>query len=221
MSQSHWMDIYVWQFCEFQSYFASLISQLSPIFARHLFDSRETFVRVSHNILTNKDWFHFHSNDSCDTFMRVSNNTYDCRLVLFSCQIVMSCLYGFSRLSYNNLRSISKLLHYEFAKISHRQVCDTRTTILRQVREYFCEKNLLKFLNCSKPSWLVRDTWKFSQNSPNSCEEFACQWDTSFILTIKTDRPVICTRPGYGPQDRLSFNSLKPGVLFVGHRQTE
>ena len=41
--------------------------------ARLLHDSRETFVRVSHNVPTNVAYFH--SYDSRETFVRVSHDT--------------------------------------------------------------------------------------------------------------------------------------------------
>ena len=59
-------------------------------------DNRETFVRVSHDVSTNVAYFH--SYNSRETFMSVTRHSYECRLVLFSRQIVARCSHVFSRL---------------------------------------------------------------------------------------------------------------------------
>ena len=58
---------------------------------------------------------------------------YECRLVLFSCQIVarfsQDCRATVVRHSRDIRTSVAKISHCKFAKISRRHVCDTRTNV--------------------------------------------------------------------------------------------
>ena len=57
-------------------------------------DSRTTFVRMSHDFSANVAYFHFNSYDSRAIFVQD-----ECRLVIFSRQIVTRFSHVFSRLS--------------------------------------------------------------------------------------------------------------------------
>ena len=62
-------------------------------------DCHETFVRVSHDIPTNVALVSFSFvRQSRDVRESVLRHSYECCLVLFSCQIVVNCLHVFSRL---------------------------------------------------------------------------------------------------------------------------
>ena len=96
-------------------------------------DSRATFVRVSHHFPANVTYFHLNSYDSRAT------------LVLFSRQIVarfsQDCRATVMRHSRDIRTSVAKISHSKFAKISRRQVRDTRTTVARQSCQIFWRKN--------------------------------------------------------------------------------
>ena len=110
-------------------------------------------MRVSHDFPANVTYFHLNSYDSRATFVRVSRDihasvarhSYECRLVLFSRQIVarfsQDCRATVMRHSHDICTSVTKNSHCKFAKISRRQVCDTRTTVARQSCEIFWRKN--------------------------------------------------------------------------------
>ena len=62
------------QMCEFQSNFENISRDCRTIVGRLSHDSRETFVRVSHDFPMNVAYIHFHSYDSHATFVRVSHD---------------------------------------------------------------------------------------------------------------------------------------------------
>ena len=74
------------QIREFQSNFENIYRDCRAIAARLSHDSSVIFVRVSHDFLANVTYFHSNSYNSRATFVRVSQ--YECRLVIFSRQIV-------------------------------------------------------------------------------------------------------------------------------------
>ena len=120
------------QICEFRSNFENISRDRRTVVERLSYDSRKTFLRVSHNVPTNVNLVSFsfvrQSLDICES---VAQHSYECHLVLLSRQIVASCLHVFSRLSHNChttfVQVSQKFLHCKFAKISQRQVCDTCT----------------------------------------------------------------------------------------------
>ena len=95
----------------------------------------------------------------CNLFsFKFVRHLYKCRLVLFSRQIVArfsqdcrATVVGHSRDIHT---SVAKISHCKFAKISHRQVRDTRTNVPRpshgSLVKYFGEKIRIKFLNMFK-----------------------------------------------------------------------
>ena len=88
-------------------------------------DCRTTFVRVSHDFPANVNYFHL--------------NSFECRLVLFSRQIVarfsQDCRATVVRHSRVIRTSVAKISHCKFAKISRRQVRDTRANVARLSRD--------------------------------------------------------------------------------------
>ena len=110
---------------------------------------------------------------SCNICASVARHSYECRLVLFSRQIVarfsQDCCTTVVRHSRDIRTSVAKIWHCKFAKISRRQVRDTRTNVTRpshdSLAKYFGEKICIKFFNMLKnfatSSRLVRDTRKF------------------------------------------------------------
>ena len=50
---------------------ADISHDCQAIGARHSYDIRETFLRVSHNVLMTVAQFPFHSYNSCETFVRM------------------------------------------------------------------------------------------------------------------------------------------------------
>ena len=106
-------------------------------------ECRATFVRVSHDFPANVTYFHLNSYDSRATFVRVSRDirasvarhSYECRLVLFSRQMVtrfsQDCRATVVRHSRDIRTSVAKISHCKFAKISRRQVRDTCTNVAR------------------------------------------------------------------------------------------
>ena len=84
-------------------------------------DSRETFVRVSHDVSTNVAYFHLHLKYSGETFVK-----YECRKVLIcfpkNLSLIRSC----------EIRaSTSKTSHFKFNNISRRQVRDASMNVVR------------------------------------------------------------------------------------------
>ena len=154
------------QIREFRSNFENISRDCRAIFARMSHDSRATFVRVSHDFIANVTYFHL---NSCDIRASVARHSYKCRFVLFSRQISarfsQDCRETVVRHSRNIRRSV--------AKISRRQVRDTRTNVARpshdSLAKYFGEKIRIKFFsmfqNVATSSRLVRDTRKFSRHS--------------------------------------------------------
>ena len=131
------------QICEFWSNFEN-ISHDSCAMSH---DNRSTFVRVSHDFPANVTYFHLNSYDS--------RATYECRLILFSRQIVVrfsqDCRATVVRHSRDIRTSVAKISHCKFTKISRQQVRDTRTDVARRSRDsrakYFGEKIRIKFFN--------------------------------------------------------------------------
>ena len=111
---------------------------------------RATVVRVSHDFPANVTYFHLNSYDA--------RHSYECCLVLFSRQIVarfsQDCRATVLRHSRDIRTSVAKISHCKFAKISRRQVHDTRKNVARLSRDslakYFGEKIRIKFFNMLK-----------------------------------------------------------------------
>ena len=59
---------------QFQPNFTNISHDSRAIVEILLYDSHKTFLRVSHDILLNVAWSHFHSYDSQETFLRVSHD---------------------------------------------------------------------------------------------------------------------------------------------------
>ena len=124
-------------------------------FARLSHDSCATFVRVSHDFPANVTYFHL---NSYDIRASVTRHSYKCRLVLFSRQIVarfsQDCRATVVRHSRGIRTSVAKILHCKFAKISRRQVRDTRTNFARPSHDSrakcFGEKIHIKVFNMLK-----------------------------------------------------------------------
>ena len=99
-------------------------------------DYRATFVRVSHDFPANVTYSLFKFvRQSRDIRASVARHSYECRLVLFSRQIVarfsQDCRATFVRHSRDIRTSVAKIWHCKFAKISRRQVRDSRATVVR------------------------------------------------------------------------------------------
>ena len=62
------------QIRDFRSNFENISQDCHAIVARLSYDSRETFVRLSHGVPTNVALVSFHSYDSRETFVRVSHD---------------------------------------------------------------------------------------------------------------------------------------------------
>ena len=107
------------QIREFRSNFENILRDCRAMVTRLSHDSRATFVRVSHDFPANVTYFHLNSYDSRAS---VARHWYECRLVLFSRQIV-------GRFSQDCHATLAKISHCKFAKISRRQVRDTRTNV--------------------------------------------------------------------------------------------
>ena len=102
-------------------------------------------MRVSHDFPANVTYFHLNSYDSRATFVRVSRDIRtNVRLGLFSRQIVarfsQDCRATVVRHSRDIRTSVAKISHCKFAKLSRRQVRDTRTDVARQSCEIFWRK---------------------------------------------------------------------------------
>ena len=107
------------QICEFRSNYESISRDCLAMVARLSHDSRATFVRVSHDFPANVAYFHFNSYNSRTTFFR---------------QIVARFSHVFSRLSRDRRATVVRHSHdicTSVAKISQRQLRDTRTNVAR------------------------------------------------------------------------------------------
>ena len=100
MLQAHFEWTFLLQIREFRSNSENTSRDFRVIVLGLSHDSRETFIRVSHDIPTNVAYFHLDSYDSHDRDIResVPQRSYKCRLDLFSHQIVARCSHVFSRL---------------------------------------------------------------------------------------------------------------------------
>ena len=88
------------QIREFRSNIENISRDCRAIVARLSFDSRVTFVSLSHDVPTNVALVSVSFvRKSRDIRESVSRHSYECRLVLFSRQIVARSSHVFSRLS--------------------------------------------------------------------------------------------------------------------------
>ena len=127
-------------------------------------DSRATVARQSRDIHESVSRHSRESNLFSCKFVRqsrdirVARHSYECRLVLFSRQIVarfsQDCRATVVRHSRDIRTSVVKISHCKFAKISRRQVRDNRTNVARPSRDslakYFGEKIRIQFFNMLK-----------------------------------------------------------------------
>ena len=126
------MDI-MRQIRDFRSNFENISRACRAIVARLSYDSCETFVRLSHDVPTNVALVSFSFvRQSRDIRESVSRHSYECRLVLFSPQIVARTV---ARLSYGIrttiVRESRNFCIVNFAKISRRHVRDTRMNVVQ------------------------------------------------------------------------------------------
>ena len=130
------------QIREFRSNFENISRYFRAIVAQLSFDSRETFVRLSHDVSTNVALVSFSFvRQSRNIRKSVSRHSYECRLILFSRQIVARTV---ARLSYGipmtivrvsqNFRIVNspKFRGDMFVTLA-RTSYNCRTTVLRHV----------------------------------------------------------------------------------------
>ena len=156
-------------------------------------------MRVSRDFPANVTYIHL---NSYDIRASVARHSYECRLVLFSRQIVarfsQDCRATVVRHSRNIRTSVAKISHCKFAKISRRQVRDTSTNVARpshdSLAKYFGEKIRIKFFNMLK----------------NLCDQFA----TSSKKILTTLARMSCESPRQNSQT-VARNSHASEILAL------
>ena len=124
------------QIREFRSNFENISRDCRATVARQSRDIRECVSRLSSEC--NLFSFKF-VRQSRVIRASVARHSYECRLVLFSRQIVarfsQDCRATVVRHSRDICTSVAKISHCKFAKISRRQVRDTRTNVTRPLHD--------------------------------------------------------------------------------------
>ena len=144
------------QIREFRSNFENISRDCRAIVARLSYDSRETFVRLSHDVATHVALVSFSFvRQLRDIRESVSRHSYECRLVLFSRQIVARTVTRLTveRYSYDNRTSVAKFSHCKvrqnFAGTCLRHSHERPTTVARLSRDSlaicFAEKIHINF----------------------------------------------------------------------------
>ena len=135
------------QIRDFRSDFENISRDCRAIVARLSYDSRETFVRLSPDVPTNVFLVSFSFiRQSRDIRDSVSRHSYECRLVLFSRQIVARTVarlsYGIRATIVRESRNFRIVNSPKCSQHSH----ERRTTVARQSRDslatYFVEKKI-------------------------------------------------------------------------------
>ena len=150
-----------WTFREFWQTYANKSQDWCAIVVRHSYDSCETFMRVSLTTFSECNFFSFsllrQSRDICES---VSGHSYECCLVLFSREIVLSCRMfsqdchaTVARHLYNVRTSVEKncIVRHSYQSRKYFALYDIRTggekflhckfaKILRQVKRHSLER---------------------------------------------------------------------------------
>ena len=96
-------------------------------------DSRATFVRVSHDFPKNVAYLHFNLYELGDIRSSVARHSYECRLVLFSRQIVAMVSHVVSRLLRDRRGTLAR---HSWQRLSNFLKENFQDIISRDVNEY-------------------------------------------------------------------------------------